>query len=104
MEQPQSSRLPANEDFFRGKEVTFKLNGIAKSAYLGESVATVLLAEGINAMRVTTQGQARGVYCGMGVCFDCLVVVNGLPNTRACMTWIKEGMDIHTQDGLTPSK
>ena len=73
MEQPQSSRLPANEDFFRGKEVTFKLNGIAKSAYLGESVATVLLAEGINAMRVTTQGQGRGVYCGMGVCFDCLI-------------------------------
>lgn len=104
MEQPTSKRLPSNEDFARGKEVSIKLNGNLKVAYLGESVATVLLAEGITAMRTTIQGQARGVFCGMGVCFDCLVVVNGLPNTRACMTWVKEGMDIRTQDGLTPSK
>ena len=42
----------------------------------------------------------RGVYCGMGVCFDCLVVVDGVPNTRACVTWVREGMVVARQDGL----
>jgi aerobic-type carbon monoxide dehydrogenase small subunit (CoxS/CutS family) len=54
-------------------------------------------------MRTTTVGEPRGVFCGMGVCFDCLVVVDDKPNTRACMTWVKEGMNIQTQDGLKAS-
>jgi predicted molibdopterin-dependent oxidoreductase YjgC len=37
----------------------------------------------------------------MGLCFDCLVVVDGVPNTRACMTWVAEGMDVRRQDGWT---
>jgi predicted molibdopterin-dependent oxidoreductase YjgC len=39
----------------------------------------------------------------MGVCFDCLVVVDGVPNTRACVTWVREGMDVARQDGLGPA-
>ena len=35
----------------------------------------------------------------MGVCFDCLAVVDGVPNTRACMTWVRDGMDVRLQDG-----
>jgi NADH dehydrogenase/NADH:ubiquinone oxidoreductase subunit G len=44
------------------------------------------------------------VFCGIGVCFDCLVVVDGVPNTRACMTWVREGMHIERQDGLGPTQ
>jgi predicted molibdopterin-dependent oxidoreductase YjgC len=104
MDQPSPMRLPSDENISRGPRITFKINGTLKSGYLGESIATVLLAEGIVIMRTTTQGQSRGVFCGMGVCFDCLVVVDGIPNTRACMTWIKDGMDIQIQNGLTSLK
>lgn len=70
-------------------------------AFLGETVATVLLAEGHVAMRTTPWGEPRGVFCGMGVCFDCLVVVDGVPNTRACTTLVAEGMEVSRQAGWT---
>ena len=60
----------------------------------------MLLAEGHLATRTTPAGMPRGVYCGMGVCFDCLVVVDGVPNTRACVTWVREGMVVARQSGL----
>jgi predicted molibdopterin-dependent oxidoreductase YjgC len=68
-------------------------------AYLGETVAAVLFAEGSVETRTTVSGSPRGVFCGMGVCFDCLVVVDGVPNTRACMTWVRDGMQVARQDG-----
>ena len=100
MNKNTSGRIPLDGNIERGAAVTIDINGKPVTAYLGESVATALLAEEIVAMRTTTLGESRGVFCGMGVCFDCLVVVDGKPNTRACMTWVKEGMDIRTQDGL----
>jgi aerobic-type carbon monoxide dehydrogenase small subunit (CoxS/CutS family) len=98
-----SGRIPLDGNITRGEAISIHLNGKPVTAYLGESVATVLLSEEIVAMRTTTLGEPRGIFCGMGVCFDCLVVVDGKPNTRACMTWIKAGMNIRTQDGLKAS-
>ena len=72
------------------------------TAYEGETVAAMLLAEGHLATRTTPGGSPRGVYCGMGVCFDCLVVVDGVPNTRACVTWVRDGMVVARQDGFGP--
>lgn len=100
MNKNTSGRIPLDGNIERGAAVTIDINGKPVTAYLGESVATALLSEEIVAMRTTTLGESRGAFCGMGVCFDCLVVVDGKPNTRACMTWVKEGMDIRTQDGL----
>ena len=97
------SRLPLHGAVERGPEVTVSLDGRPVTAYLGETVATVLLAEGFAATRTTVGGSPRGVYCGMGVCFDCLVVVDDVPNTRACMTWVRDGMRISRQDGLGPA-
>ena len=94
------SRLPLGKDVERGLAVTVLVDGQPVTAYLGETVATVLFAEGILATRTTVGGSPRGVYCGMGVCFDCLVVVDDVPNTRACMTWVRDGMRISRQDGL----
>ena len=93
-------RLPSGHGLERGDPVSLTLDGRPVTAYEGESVATLLLAEGHVAMRTTQGGAARGVYCGMGVCFDCLVVVDGVPNTRACVTWVCEGMAVARQDGL----
>jgi D-hydroxyproline dehydrogenase subunit gamma len=95
-----SLRLPLGDDLARGPAVEVVIEGRPVTAYLGETVATVLLAEGRLATRRTVGGAPRGVFCGMGVCFDCLVVVDDLPNTRACMTWVRAGMRIARQDGL----
>jgi D-hydroxyproline dehydrogenase subunit gamma len=97
-------RLALHKGLERGPAVSLTIDGRTVSAFEGESVATVLLAEGHAATRLTQGGSPRGVFCGMGVCFDCLVVVDGVPNTRACVTWVREGMRVSRQDGLVPLK
>jgi predicted molibdopterin-dependent oxidoreductase YjgC len=94
-------RLPEPRGLRRGPLVALTIDGRAASAYLGESVAAALLADGTDDLstRTTVAGDARGVFCGMGVCFDCLVIVDGVPGTRACMTWVRDGMVISRQDG-----
>jgi len=93
------SRLPLGPELERGPRVELVLDGSAVEAYEGETVATVLMAQGEIATRTTAKGEPRGIYCGMGVCFDCLVVVDGVPNTRACMTWVRDGMRVSRQAG-----
>ena len=95
----QSRRLPVGHALERGPRVTITIDGDEVPAYLGETVAGVLFAEGSAQTRTTVGGAPRGVFCGMGTCFDCLVVVDGVPNTRACMTWVREGMEVSRQDG-----
>jgi aerobic-type carbon monoxide dehydrogenase small subunit (CoxS/CutS family) len=80
--------------------VTIILDGEPVDAFEGETVAAVLLARGEIATRRTAGGEPRGIFCGMGVCFDCLMIVDGVPNTRACMTWVREGMQVARQEGL----
>jgi predicted molibdopterin-dependent oxidoreductase YjgC len=94
------SRLPLGPELERGPRVEIVLDGAPVEAYEGETVAAVLLAEGEIRTRTTVGGAPRGVFCGMGVCFDCLVVVDGVPNTRACTTRIREGMQVSRQVGL----
>lgn len=97
------ARLPDGHGLERGAPVALVLDGRAVTAYEGETVAAMLLAEGYVATRTTSGGSPRGVFCGMGVCFDCLVVVDGVPNTRACVTSVAEGMAVARQDGLGPA-
>jgi D-hydroxyproline dehydrogenase subunit gamma len=96
-----SPRLPLPAGLERGPLVRLTIDGQPATAYLGESVAAALLADGSGDLstRTTRDGDRRGVFCGMGVCFDCLVVVDGIPGTRACMTWVREGMAVSRQDG-----
>jgi predicted molibdopterin-dependent oxidoreductase YjgC len=95
----RASRLPLNDAVERGPLVTVTFDGRPLQAYIGETIAAVLFAEGYVETRRTVGGSPRGVFCGIGVCFDCLVVVDGVPNTRACMTWVREGMRIERQVG-----
>lgn len=97
-------RLELQNGLERGAPVRLTLDGREVTAYEGESVAALLLAEGVAATRTTRGGAPRGVYCGMGVCFDCLVVVDGVPNTRACVTWVREGMAVERQAGFGAAK
>jgi predicted molibdopterin-dependent oxidoreductase YjgC len=94
-------RLPLGPDqgIERGPAITVTVDGQPRTAYAGETVAAALIADDGIVTRRTASGAGRGVYCGMGVCFDCLVVIDGIPNTRACMTLVADGMRIDRQDG-----
>jgi predicted molibdopterin-dependent oxidoreductase YjgC len=75
-------------------------NGTEIVAAEGESVATALLAAGISSVRDSPVGNApRGPYCLTGVCFECLVEIDGMPNRQACMTPARNGMVIRRQRG-----
>jgi sarcosine oxidase subunit alpha len=83
----------------RGKRVLLTVNGRPVLAYSGETLFAVLCAEGILALRPASKKEteaARGGFCGMGVCQECRVMVDGLPDQRACMTEVRDGMEIYT--------
>ncbi|HEX3005071.1 MAG TPA: (2Fe-2S)-binding protein [Angustibacter sp.] len=66
----------------------------------GQSIAAALLAHGVRSWRTTrVHGRPRGLFCGIGICFDCLLVVDDQPNVRACLTPARAGMVVHTQEG-----
>ncbi len=78
----------------RGQAVNIIVDGAPVQAFLGESVAGALLASGRRAWRKTPQGEARGLFCGIGVCFDCAATINGVPHTRTCQTPVADGMTV----------
>ena len=70
-------------------------------AVTGEPIAAALMACGIRAMRRTAKtGSPRGIFCGIGRCNDCKMTVDGVPNVRTCVTPVREGMRVETQQGL----
>ena len=88
----------------RGQPFHFTFDGVPVLAYPGESIAAALLAAGKRQWRTTARLAAtRGLYCGMGVCWECTMVVDGKPAVRACMTVAAPGMRVETQRGLGPA-
>jgi D-hydroxyproline dehydrogenase subunit gamma len=88
--------------FTRERELplTIFVNGTATPARDGDTVAAAMLSSGHIACRTTAvSGAPRGPYCLMGVCFDCLVKIDGDANRQACMTMVRDGMRIETQCG-----
>lgn len=83
-----------------GPEFEITLDGRALPALPGQSIAAVLWAAGVLSWRTTRRGgRARGAFCGIGSCFDCLATVNGTPNQRACLVPARPGDAITTQEG-----
>ncbi|GGW10402.1 (2Fe-2S)-binding protein [Streptomyces capoamus] len=83
-----------------GETCTVTFDGRTLTVLPGRTVAAALWAAGVTAWRSTRgTGRPRGVFCGIGVCFDCLVTVNGRPNQRACLVPVRPGDVIRTQEG-----
>ena len=81
--------------------VEFTFDGAAVSGREGEPIAAALFAAGYRVLRTMPRfGDARGGYCMIGRCADCLVVVDGLPNVPACRTPVAAGQAVRTQRGL----
>jgi len=72
------------------------IDGRDTPAHTDQTIAALLIAAGRQTFRQTASGAPRGLFCGMGVCFDCLVTVNGRPHQRACMTLAEPDMEIQT--------
>jgi D-hydroxyproline dehydrogenase subunit alpha len=75
-----------------GRAITFRFDRTTIPALEGETIAAALSAAGIVAFRHTASGAPRGLHCGMGACFDCVVTVDGRIGQRACMTKVADGM------------
>lgn len=84
-----------------GRAITFQFDGSSIAALEGETIAAALSAAGIVAFRRTQSGAPRGLHCGMGACFDCVVTVDGRIGQRACMTKVADGMTV-TGDAVLP--
>lgn len=81
--------------------ITLIVDGKEIKAKKGEMIAAALMASNIRIHRYTSkQHKPRGIYCGIGQCTDCVMVVNGVPNVRTCITPVEEGMIIETQYGI----
>ena len=73
--------------------VTVTFGGRAVPASEGQSVAAALTAAGVRSWRTTRRGgQPRGLFCGIGICFDCLLTIDGRPGQRACLVPVRDGM------------
>ena len=96
-------RVPHHRDAAgvrRGEGFSFRFDDREIQAYHGETVGAALTAAGITAFRVTRrQGRPRGLFCGIGICFDCLVEIDGRANQRACLAPARPGAVVKTQQG-----
>lgn len=98
---PETGFKRIGDGIRRGAQFSIQVDGAPIVAFSGETVATALLAGGRLALRHTEKSkQPRGIFCGMGICFECLMTVNGVPNVRTCITPAEPGMIVTTQHGL----
>ncbi|MCK5479151.1 MAG: (2Fe-2S)-binding protein [Methylococcales bacterium] len=80
------------------------LNGQSVQVLQGTSVAAMALTEGLRFTRTTPISDSkRAPFCMMGVCYECLMIIDGKANQRACATIVKQGMKIETQQGVGPA-
>lgn len=78
--------------------VTLHVNGVSVSIPAGSMVAAAVLESGITSFRRSVAGEVRGPLCGMGICFECRVTINGVAHVRSCQTICENGMDVRTDE------
>ena len=84
------------------KVVKFYFDGKEMEGMEGEPIAAALKAAGVMVHRYTKKRhEPRGIFCAIGRCTDCVMIVNGQPNVRTCITPLEEGMTVQTQYGVT---
>jgi len=80
--------------------INIDIEGETVRVPVGETVAAAILASGLRSCRTTPlSGEPRAPFCMMGVCFECLMEIDGIPNRQACQVQVREGMRIRRQIG-----
>lgn len=93
--------LRIRKDVERGERFEIEVDGERVEAYEGETVGAVLFAIGKRTTNYTPKkDEPRGLCCGIGLCYGCTMVIDGVPNTRACQTVARPGTRVETQKGL----
>ncbi len=91
---------PVLGDLETSGTVTIYCDGKPVEALEGEPIAAALINAGITSFRYTQRNhEKRGIFCAIGRCTDCMMIVDGIPNTRTCVTPVRDGMQVQTQDG-----
>lgn len=80
------------------EHVTIAINGKKLNVPEGTAVTAALAMAGVERFRRSVKGESRTALCGMGVCFECRVTINGEPHRRSCITICEEGMEVRTDD------
>ena len=96
-DQPGRSRAAQASGADSPVRATF--DGEPIEAEAGSSVAAAIMQSRGPAWRTTKSGAGRGLFCGIGVCYDCIVEIDGESGQRACMVPLAEGMDVRPADG-----
>ncbi|HET6853010.1 MAG TPA: (2Fe-2S)-binding protein [Pyrinomonadaceae bacterium] len=76
--------------------VTVVVNGVSVSMPAGSMVSAAILKSGVHGFRRSVTGELRGPLCGMGICFECRVTIDGEAHCRSCQTVCQNGMDVRT--------
>lgn len=82
------------------EEVTILFEGEPLQARSGEPIMAALVAAGVGVFRYTRKGSPRRMFCGIGRCTDCVMIVDGTPGVRTCVTAVREGMRVERQRGV----
>jgi D-hydroxyproline dehydrogenase subunit gamma len=78
--------------------IQLRVNGKTVSVAAGSVVAAAVAMAGQTRFRRSVRGEARGTLCGMGICMECRVTINGQPHARSCQTMCEEGMEVRTDE------
>lgn len=89
---PESDRVGRAD-----RPLTIVVDGAEVPGVAGQTLASVLLAAGRSHWRTAPDGTPRGVFCGIGICFDCVATVNGVPDIRLCRRPARDGDVLATQ-------
>ena len=91
---------PILGNFEKGETVQFTFDGQVMEGFAGEPIAIALRSNGVMIHRYTSRrNEPRGMFCAIGRCTDCIMVVNGRPNIRTCVEPLRAGMVVETQKG-----
>ena len=76
--------------------VSLTVNGVSVTLPCGSMVSAAVLKSGVTTFRQSVTGEGRGPLCGMGICFECRVTIDGVAHSRSCQTVCENGMDVRT--------
>ena len=77
--------------------ITLTVNKTAVAVEDGSTVAAAILSAGLTGFRISVDGESRGPVCGMGICFECRVTIDGVAHQRSCNVLAEEGMEVVTR-------
>jgi len=86
--------------FKKGREMKFTFDGREMTGREGDTIASALIANGVRDLRESIKlNRPRGFFCAIGRCANCSMIVDGIPNTKVCITPLREGIKVERQYG-----